>query len=63
MINPPYLTREQIGRMTLMDLRLLAHEKAPPEPGSRPKVPIPSVEAYNRVMAQRTAEANSWDSQ
>lgn len=59
MVNKGW-TREQVGKLTLMDLRVVTHEKAPPEPFSAEPIPIRSPEELTRALQQREIEKNSW---
>lgn len=53
-------TPEQVGRMTLMDLRILCNEKAPPEPFSDEPMTARSPAEFQKVLDRRNAEKNSW---
>jgi hypothetical protein len=55
-------TREQIGRLTLSDLRVMVLEHAPPEPWAPQPRRILSPEDFTRALAERNAERNSWES-
>lgn len=57
-------TREQIGRLTLMDLRLLSAEHAPPEPGEAiaGATRITSAAELRAVRDRLRAGAASWES-
>jgi hypothetical protein len=46
-------TREEVGRMTLNDLRVIARETAPPVPGAYPSGPIKSMADYKRAVERQ----------
>jgi hypothetical protein len=51
-----------VGRMTLMDLRILVAEKAPALAGSEPVGPAPKTAAEARAYKARLlARKNTWE--
>jgi hypothetical protein len=61
-------TPEQVGRLTLGDLRILVHEKPPPEPasGERPAIsrdmaPAERAQAIRDYKARLLAKRDSWE--
>ena len=53
MREPFHRTREQVNAMTLLDLRVLASEKAPPEGPAEVVVRARSIEDFHRLKAER----------
>lgn len=54
------MTRQEIGRMTINDLMLLARKSAPEETGGGGKGQITTQQQFEEHMKQLDEEVNSW---